>query len=163
MQDAITAADYRSAMARLASAVTVVTTDGPGGRRGMAATAVTSVTDDPPNLLVCVNRSTRSNAMIKQNGVFAINVLSAVQEALVPAFAGRDGDPFASAELWHTLVTGAPILRNTLTSLDCSLDQIINVGTHSLFVGRVVGVTPGGAVAGLVYFDRQFIAVGPRP
>lgn len=156
----IEATAFRSAMARLASAVTLVTTDGPAGRRGLAATAVSSITDAPPNLLVCVNKSTRSNAMIKQNGVFSVNVLSHAQESLVEAFSGpSDQDPFGDPEIWYRLQTAAPILRGTLASLDCTLDQIINIGTHSLFVGHVVGVEIGSAAHGLVYFDRSFCGV----
>jgi len=159
--DVSEAPTFRSAMARLASAVTLVTTDGPAGRRGLAATAVTSITDDPPNLLVCVNRSTRSNAMIKQNGVFSVNVLSHEQQPLVGAFSGASqADPFGEPQLWDTLETGAPILKDTLASLDCTLDQLINVGTHSLFVGHVVKVRIGTRMRGLVYFDRAFCAVG---
>lgn len=159
--DAIEAPAFRAAMARLASAVTLVTTDGPAGRRGLAATAVTSITDSPPNLLVCVNKSTRSNTMIKQNGVFSVNVLSHTQEGLVGAFSGpSDSDPFSEAALWEQLETGAPILKETLASLDCTLDQIINIGTHSLFVGHVVAVRIGSATQGLVYFDRAFCGVG---
>jgi flavin reductase len=157
----IDATAFRSAMARLASAVTLVTTDGPAGRRGLAATAVSSITDAPPNLLVCVNKSARSNAMIKQNGAFSVNVLSREQEALVGAFSGPSGeDPFGNPESWYRLQTAAPILRGTLASLDCTLDQIINIGTHSLFVGHVVGVEIGSAAQGLVYFDRSFCGVG---
>lgn len=159
--DAIEASTFRAAMARLASAVTLVTTDGPAGRRGLAATAVTSITDSPPNLLVCVNKSARSNAMIKQNGVFSVNVLSHDQEDLVGAFSGpSDKDPFGATALWAALETGAPILKDALASLDCTLDQIINIGTHSLFVGHVVAVRIGSAKQGLVYFDRAFCGVG---
>ncbi|MEP6869233.1 MAG: flavin reductase family protein [Novosphingobium sp.] len=159
--DAIEAPAFRAAMARLASAVTLVTTDGPAGRRGLAATAVTSITDSPPNLLVCVNKSARSNAMIKQNGVFSVNVLSHDQENLVGAFSGpSDNDPFSNSALWERLETGAPTLKETLASLDCTLDQIINIGTHSLFVGHVVAVRIGSATQGLVYFDRAFCGVG---
>jgi flavin reductase len=152
---------FRSAMARLASAVTLVTTDGPAGRRGMAATAVTSITDEPPNLLVCVNKSARSNSMIKRNGVFSVNVLSKEQESLIGAFSGSsEGDPFCDPEIWCTLETGTPILKDALTSLDCVLDQILNIGTHSLFVGQVVGAKIGPATKGLVHFDRKFFGVG---
>lgn len=153
--------EFRAAMARLASAVTLVTTDGPAGRRGLAATAVTSITDAPPNLLVCVNKSGRSNAMIKQNGVYAVNVLSHDQESLVGAFSGASEiDPFGTPQLWDTLKTRAPILKDTLASFDCTLDQIINIGTHSLFVGHVVDVRIGVVTQGLVYFDRNFCGVG---
>ena len=152
---------FRSAMSRLASAVTLITTDGPAGRRGMAATAVTSITDAPPNLLVCVNKSARSNAMIKQNGAFAVNVLSEQQEQLLAAFSSKsETDPFCEPDLWSSLETSAPILTDTLASLDCSLDQIINIGTHSLFVGHVVAVRIGAADRGLVHFDRAFWGVG---
>ena len=155
--DVIDAPIFRSAMARLASAVTLVTTDGPAGKRGLAATAVTSITDAPPNLLVCVNKSTRSNAMIKQNGVFSVNVLTDEQEALVGAFSGAsENDPFSAPQLWDCLRTGAPVLKDTLASLDCRLDQIINIGTHSLFVGQVIDVRIGISKRGLVYFDRVF-------
>ncbi|RIV82578.1 flavin reductase [Aurantiacibacter xanthus] len=154
---------FRSAMSRLASAVTLITTDGPAGRRGMAATAVTSITDAPPNLLVCVNKSARSNAMIKQNGAFAVNVLSEQQEELLGAFSGKsETDPFCEPDLWSSLETSAPILSDTLASLDCALDQIINIGTHSLFVGHVVAVRIGAAGRGLVHFDRAFWGVGGR-
>ena len=161
--DAVETDQFRSAMSRLASAVTLVTTDGPAGRRGLAATAVTSITDAPPNLLVCVNKSARSNATIKQNGAFAVNVLSEQQEGLIGAFSGRtDGDPFCEPELWSCLETSAPILVDTIASLDCTLDQIINIGTHSLFVGQVVAVRIGAADRGLVHFDRAFWGVGGR-
>lgn len=152
---------FRAAMARLASAVTLVTTNGSAGQRGLAATAVTSITDDPPNLLVCVNKSARSNAMIKQNGVFSVNVLNHEQEVLVGQFSGAsEADPFGEAQLWETLETGAPILKGSLANLDCTLDQIINIGTHSLFVGHVVAVQTSTYKRGLVYFDRAFCGVG---
>ncbi|MEO5708185.1 MAG: flavin reductase family protein [Alteraurantiacibacter sp.] len=157
-------AAFRAAMARLAGAVTVITTDGPAGKRGMAATAVTSVTDTPANLLVCVNRSARSNALIKRNGVFTVNVLSAEQEALVAVFSSpADIDPFEQPDLWFAGSTGAPVLLGSLVSLDCVLDQIVNIGTHSLFVGTVVDVVIGGMARGLVYFDRACWPVGNQP
>lgn len=158
--DQLDATLFRAAMARLASAVTLVTTDGPAGRRGMAATAVTSITDEPPNLLVCVNKSACSNMMIKRNGVFCVNVLALDQQDLVGGFSGRaTDDPFDATERWGALKTGAPVLCDTLASLDCALDQIINIGTHSLFVGHVVAVQTGTATGGLVYFDRSFVGV----
>ncbi|MWV28671.1 flavin reductase family protein [Aurantiacibacter rhizosphaerae] len=154
---------FRSAMCRLASAVTLITTDGPAGRRGLVATAVTSITDDPPNILVCVNKSARSNAMIKQNGAFAVNVLNEGQEGLVGAFMSKSGDdPFDKSDVWTSLETGAPILKESLASLDCVLDQIINIGTHSLFVGHVTEVRIGTQSSALVYFDRAFCSVAAK-
>ena len=79
---------FRDAMARLGAAVNVVTTDGPAGRYGFTASAVCSVTDDPPMLLVCVNRSNDSCGAAKANGVLCVNVLTHAQQALSPVFGG---------------------------------------------------------------------------
>ena len=72
---------YREAMARLGAAVNVITTDGPGGRAGFTASAVTSVTDTPPTLLVCANRANDSYPAMKENGVLCVNTLTPAQEA----------------------------------------------------------------------------------
>jgi len=80
--------------------------------------------------------------------------------ATVSAFSGAsEDDPFGAQHLWDRLRTGAPVLKDTLASLDCRLDQIINIGTHSLFVGQVVDVRIGTRKRGLVYFDRVFRGV----
>ena len=81
---------FRDAMSRLAAAVNVITTDGPVGRRGFTASAVCSVTDDPPTLLLCVNRTAGSNAILKANGVLCINVLAERHTALSALFASRE-------------------------------------------------------------------------
>jgi flavin reductase len=152
--------EFRTAMARLASAVTLVTTDGPAGSRGLVATAVTSVTDCPPTLLVCVHKSARCNKLIKANGVFSVNILNGAQAEFVQRFSGpHDDDPFADGTSWATLVTGSPVLKKALANIDCELEQIVNIGTHSLFVGQVAAIRIGRAKRGLVHFDRMFCEV----
>jgi len=79
---------YRDAMARLGAAVNVITTNGPGGRAGFTASAVTSVTDTPPTLLVCANRANDSYPAFKKNQVLCVNTLTPAQEGLSPIFAG---------------------------------------------------------------------------
>lgn len=148
--------EFRSAMSRLGGAVTLVTTDGPGGRHGLAATAVCSVTDTPPTLLVCVNQAARSNGRIKANGVFCVNVLCSEHEELVSIFAQSASDTrFADDSLWTTLVTGAPSLVSALANLDCRVEQQIEIGTHTLFIGAVNALRLGPAKHGLVYFARR--------
>lgn len=148
--------EFRSAMSRLGGAVTLVTTDGAGGRHGLAATAVCSVTDTPPTLLVCVNQAARSNGRIKANGVFCVNVLCSEHEELVSLFAQSGNDArFADERQWTTLATGAPSLVSALASLDCRIDQQIEIGTHSLFIGTVEALRLGPAKHGLVYFARR--------
>ena len=81
---------YREAMARLGAAVNVITTDGPGGRAGFTASAVCSVTDTPPTLLVCANRTNDSYPAMKANAVLCVNTLASAHEELSPVFAGHD-------------------------------------------------------------------------
>src|ERR1700737_5557370 len=80
---------FRSAMSRLGAAVNLITSDGPGGRHGLTASAVCSVTDDPPTVLVCINRASASNALLKDNGVLCVNVLASHHEELSQRFSRR--------------------------------------------------------------------------
>lgn len=149
---------FREGMARLGAAVTIVTTDGPAGRRGLTVSAVCSVTDAPPSVMVCINRGARSHAAVLENGVLCVNVLSSRDEALGAAFAGRraaDEDPFLRAH-WNTLVTGAPALSSAVVSLDCTIKLAREIGTHSAILCEVQAMTLGDGSDGLVYFNRRF-------
>src|SRR4051794_9837985 len=124
---------FREGMSRVAGAVHVVATDGPFGRAGFTATAVTPVTDSPASLLVCVNTAARSAQSLMANGIFCVNALGAADTAIADAFAGRSGlegsDRF-SIGAWQTLVTGAPVLATSLVSFDCRLSDARLVSTH---------------------------------
>ena len=161
---ALTRQHYREAMARLGAAVNVVTTDGQAGRGGFTASAVCSVTDDPPTLLVCMNRSSDRNVVFKLNGVLCVNTLSAGHEDLSALFGGRTDDMeqrFAEAR-WSTLETGAPVLEGAVVSFDCRIAQTVEIGTHSVFFCDVVGVAVGAKHEGLIYFGRSYHLVA-RP
>src|SRR5215472_7948539 len=100
---------FRDAMARMGAPVNVITTDGPGGRRGFTASAVCSVTDDPPTLLVCVNRDSDTYPALLSNRVLCVNTLTAAQQELSPRFAGVTGIEAEERFLvgtWTTLATG---------------------------------------------------------
>src|SRR2546423_12555865 len=105
------AALFREAMSRLGAAVHVITTAGPAGKTGATATAVCSVSDAPPTLLVCINRKSQTNPVIVGNGVFCVNTLGAIGAEIADIFAGRTGaqgaDRFATGE-WTALATGSP-------------------------------------------------------
>jgi len=158
----VTQQTYREAMACLGAAVNVITTDGPGGKRGFTASAVCSVTDTPPTLLVCLNRNSDSNEALKINRVACINVLQAAQEHLSPVFAGMtEGDyaeRFGRAE-WTTLETGCAVLEGALVSLDCKIVAVNEVGTHSVFICEVVALKVAPTGQGLVYFGRRYHAL----
>ncbi len=154
---------YREAMARLGAAVNVITTSGPGGRRGFTASAVCSVTDDPPTLLVCCNRFNDSHAALLANRVMCINTLAASQTDVSNVFAGlagREGEArFATAE-WYAMETGAPALHGAAVSFDCRIAQSTDVGTHSVFFGEVVALRHGAVHGGLIYYGRAYHPVG---
>jgi flavin reductase len=116
---------YREAMARLGAAVNVIATDGPGGRAGFTASAVCSVTDMPPTLLICANRSNDSYAALKTNGVVCVNTLTASQQELSPVFAGLTAHSVEhrfDVGSWSILATGAPVLEDAAVAFDCRID-----------------------------------------
>jgi flavin reductase len=153
--------DYRDAMACLGAAVNIVTTDGSGGRAGFTASAICSVTDDPPTLLVCMNRASSAYASVTQNNVVCVNVLSARHERLSRLFGGKvpSEERFAAAK-WSTLETGAPVLADCAAAFDCRIADVVNVGTHDVLFCRVVALRRSGCTDNLIYFGRAYHTVG---
>lgn len=157
-------AEFRAAMARLGAAVNIVTTDGPAGRHGMVASAVCSVSDAPPTILVCVNRGAMANAVIRKNEAICVNVLGSGQDQLSANFADSRtpiAERFVSAGEWEQLSTGAPALCDALASVDCRIVQAIEVASHTVFIAEVAEVRLGEARGGLVYFDRAYHQTTP--
>lgn len=157
---------FRNGMAALASAVTVVTTDGPHGPHGFTASAVCSVSDTPPAVLVCINRATGAHPYILKHGVLAINVLHAGQHELSNIFSSRSRsmqERFAAGR-WHAGQTGAPVLDDALASFDCRIREIRDVGTHTVVIAHVVDVSlaADGIQPGLVWFNRQYSRAVPK-
>ena len=157
--EAVDPAQFRDAMSRLAAAVNIVTTDGPAGLGGITATAVTSITVEPPMMLFCINRTSPSAARIIENGVFVINTLSPADQALSDVFAGRTDehleDRFKSGD-WTKLVTGAPVLSTAVASFDCRVADVKAVTTHEVIIGQVVAVRYGPEGDGLGYVHRKY-------
>ncbi|MNG71382.1 FMN reductase (NADH) RutF [compost metagenome] len=153
---------FRNAMALLGGAVSVITTDGPSGRFGFTASAVCSVTDSPPTLLVCMNRGSHSNAQFKANGALCVNVLAGTHQELSGAFANRAlsmEERFATTT-WTALETGAPAMLEALVNFDCRIAQVHEVGSHSIFYCEIQDIRHGGADDGLVYFNRAYHRLG---
>ena len=157
----IEATDFREAMSLLTTAVNVVTTNGDSGMHGFTASAVCSVTDTPPTLLVCMNQASRSHSYFVENKILSVNVLGAQHESISNAFASKltQTERFEQAQ-WTQLTTGAPVLEDALVSFDCEIDQIQQVGTHSVFMCRVVDIklpeNQYNAEHSLVYFNRSY-------
>lgn len=158
----IQATDFKNAMSLLTSAVNVVTTAGMSGRYGFTASAVCSVTDTPPTLLVCMNKSSRSHEHFIENKILTVNVLGAEHEQISNVFASSKygSDERFNQGNWTTLETGAPVLEEALVSFDCEIDQIQEVGTHSIFICRVAAIQKSEQDQSLVYFNRAYHQVG---
>lgn len=150
---------YRDCMARFAGAVSIVTTDGPAGRRGVTASAVVSVSDNPPTLLVCLNRNRAENRWFGNNQCIAINVLCADQIALARAFAGEGhaemDDRFALGH-WSAGESGAPILADARVTLDCRVREVQAVHTHLVVMAEAIGGHGGRDDPALIYLDRRY-------
>lgn len=150
---------YREAMSRLGAAVNIITTTGEAGDGGFTASAVCSVTDSPPTLLVCVNRTAKLSDTFKANGILCVNVLSPEHEELSPVFASVGEIPMAerfARATWLRLATGAPALESAAASFDCTIDQITEVGTHSVFFCGVKAIHLGTNASGLIYHGRAY-------
>jgi flavin reductase len=150
---------FRDAMARLAMSVHLVTTDGPAGRGGATVTALCSVTDSPPTLLICLGRDSRTNQLIQENRVLAVNTLRTSQAALSGIFASGNrrtmDERFAEAR-WTSLATGAPALADGLVTFDCRVTDIDEVGTHSVIFAEIAALAmpPAGEV--LIHVNRGY-------
>ncbi|TLU69479.1 pyrimidine utilization flavin reductase protein F [Enterobacter sp. MF024] len=151
---------FRDAMACLGAAVNIITTDGPAGQAGFTASAVCSVTDSPPTLLVCLNRGASVWPVFNDNRTLCVNTLSAGQESLSNLFGGKTpmADRFAAAD-WQTGATGCPRLDEALASFDCRISQVVSVGTHDILFCEIVAITRHPVPQGLVWFDRGYHAL----
>ncbi|MDB5826577.1 MAG: Flavin reductase-like, FMN-binding protein [Variovorax sp.] len=166
VHDGIDVAEFRNALARAVTAVTVVTTDGVGGLAGVTCSAVASVCDTPPTLLVCMNRRSYVNAVIKANDVLCVNWLSASQHAVSDLFAGVGAVPMIErfrTDEWHTLATGAPYNREATIALDCRVVSAQEIGTHSIFLARVLATKVHNEEHRdpLVYCKRSYATTRP--
>jgi flavin reductase len=146
---------YRAAMARLGTAVNVITTKTGDLRDGFTASAVCSVTDTPPTLLVCINRASRSRPCFVPGGPVCVNALASNQRDVSDAFAGKL-DPIEKFAVgrWDALQSGAPLLLGSAASFACALTSAIDVGTHSVLFCEVEETFVGAPQKSLMYLDR---------
>ncbi|MDJ1135733.1 flavin reductase [Streptomyces iconiensis] len=150
---------FREAMSNLSAGVNIVTTDGPGGRAGITVSAVCSVTDAPPTMLVCVNRSSRSHDIFRENRDVCINVLGPEHADVAMAFAGRvpSGERFTATESVWDHSHSAPVLRGSAASVLGRITGAAERGSHTVMFVEVDRVIVGeGCDGGLVYFRRGF-------
>jgi flavin reductase (DIM6/NTAB) family NADH-FMN oxidoreductase RutF len=155
-------ADFRQALGAFATGVTVITTRGEDHLFGMTANAFSSVSLDPPLVLVCVISGTTGAEVIEQNGMFAVNILGAHQEPISRYFATKDRPRGLEAfdEIPHaTAATGCPIIEGAAGYLDCRLHAAHEAGDHIVFIGEVLAIANDPNVEPLVYHGGRYRVV----
>lgn len=131
---------FRNVVGHFASGVTVITTADGEDLFGTTVSAVSSLSSDPPMMLICLNRSSVTHDAVRRTGRYAINILSAVQGEVARVFARKGDDKFAGVD--HTVTEhGLPLLGDTLASIECVVEETAAGGTHTIFIGRVVSAT----------------------
>ena len=147
---------FKQAMRHCAGAVALVTVGTSLGRRtGLTVTSACSLSDDPPSLLVCVNRNASAWPTIEAAGHFAINVLAARHQSIADRFAGRGGFKgearFEEGD-WGRLTTGAPTLDGALAVLDCETEEAIERHSHTILIGRIKAIRHAQDEGALLYW-----------
>ncbi|PZQ21516.1 MAG: flavin reductase [Sphingopyxis macrogoltabida] len=159
----------RDAMRRIASTVHIITAMDADGPLGMAATAVSSLSFDPPSLILCVNRNATMSASLKSGASFAVNVLHQQQVALVAPFSTSSLRHQRFADSGWNMDGPAPALDNAQAVLSCVVDECRPYGSHIIIVGLVKSVVVRDDVDPLLYLDGAFRGVfapetpGDRP
>ena len=146
--------ELRRVMRHWATGVTIVTTRHNGQPHAMTANAVTSLSLDPPLILVAVDRQNTMHGMLKLSECFAVNVLRADQEDLSNRFATPGAKEYDDLEL-VTAETGSPILSGSLAFVDCRVTDVLPGGDHDIFVGRIVAGDVGEGTP-LIYYSGEY-------
>jgi flavin reductase (DIM6/NTAB) family NADH-FMN oxidoreductase RutF len=150
---------FRSALSRLASGISVISTAQEGERRGLTATAVCSVSAEPPTILVCVNTATGTAKMMKDKGWFAVSLVSEAHRGVAEVFAGRNSLAGDARFLHGDWVEGEnealPVLSGALASLECRVTDVVVSGTHEVFFGLVEAIRVKDGVP-LIYHGGGF-------
>ncbi|HCT98950.1 MAG TPA: flavin reductase [Methylococcaceae bacterium] len=159
---AIDATQFKQAMRLWASGVTVLTTHSTQhGLQGMTVSAFSSVSAEPPLVLCCLNGETETSAGIDLSACFGVNILSEAQQGVSNQFAGGSSyEARFAANPWHTAVTGAPLLTESLMSLDCTVVEKVRAGSHWILIGEVqhCEMREGNP---LLYFNANYRELAP--
>ena len=151
---------FRQAMRRVASTVNVITICVDGVPMGITATAMSSLSMDPPSLLICINRSATMHKSMEDVSHFCVNVLHRDQEDIARMFADRRQHALRFAAGWDTDCARPPRLLDAQAALLCRRTDHHRFGTHSIFIGVVENVTVRADVRPLVYVNGEYGAAG---
>lgn len=147
--------DFRAALGRFASGVTVVTVAHNGVRTGLTVSAFCSVSLNPPYILICIDKQSTSNDTLTSAGAFAVNILAEDQDGLSNHFAKRIEEKFDSVA-YHDGKLGMPILEDTLGHLECTVVNTVDAGDHFIYIGQVESSGVNTDRKPLLYYHSQY-------
>ena len=154
--------DFRGAMRHLVGAVSVITAGRGSDITGMTVTSVSSLSIDPPTLVVSINRASSTWPVLKRYGVFGVNVLTSDQIDIAERFAGQNGlksrERFAGGE-WVARGPSAPLLVGASAAIDCEVEDVIERHSHAIVIGRVRDLTLSKNESSLAYWHGRYVAI----
>ncbi len=153
-------AQFRAALGHFCTGVTVVTAHDGQEPVGFACQSFAALSLDPPLILFCPGKNTRTWPIVAKTGRFAVNVLAEEQREVSAVFGARGADKFGSVD-WTMAPSGSPILDGVLTWLDCELDMVHEAGDHYVVVGRVTALGDPSGGRPLLYYRSQYTGAEP--
>ena len=152
---------FRESMRHVAATVYAVTTSDGGQRYGILATAVSSLSFEPPSLLVCINRTASLHDPLERAERFCVNVLGLGNRDVAEHFMRPDEDRFSVGDWLEA--EGTPVLRTAQSSLVCRAVHRHEFGTHTIFIGELLAAKHRQDATPLTYFDRNYIDISEAP
>ena len=129
-------AEFRRALGHFAAGVTVVTANFQGANSGITVTAFSSLSLEPPLVLICIDKKARMHDRLPSGGHFAVNMLADDQELVSREFASSKADPFQTIG-YHEGATGAPLIRGAIAAVECKIVDRLEGGDHAIIIGQV--------------------------
>ncbi|NYD54914.1 flavin reductase family protein [Microbacterium pseudoresistens] len=150
--------EFRAVCGSFVTGVTVVTASSASGSHGSTVNSFTSLSTEPPQVVVCLARNTQTLRHVRASGRFAVNILAAGQTDVARIFASKSPDKLGQVG-WHVAENGAPLLDGAVSTLECDVATMQEEATHMLVIGRVTAVRHDQDAAPLVFF-RSTISAG---
>ncbi|MFD4462307.1 3-hydroxy-9,10-secoandrosta-1,3,5(10)-triene-9,17-dione monooxygenase reductase subunit [Nocardia sp. NPDC058480] len=160
---AIDGRQFRTVLGQFCTGITVITALDPDGAPiGFACQSFAALSLDPPLVLFCPTKGSRSWAAIEAAGKFCVNVLSEEQQPVCARFGSRETDKFAGVG-WRTSELGVPVLDDSLATIECTVDSVVDGGDHYIVIGRVHALAESVATGGrpLLFYRGQYTGIEP--
>ncbi|PQP18185.1 3-hydroxy-9,10-secoandrosta-1,3,5(10)-triene-9,17-dione monooxygenase reductase subunit [Rhodococcus opacus] len=158
--EAIDPRRFRTVLGQFCTGVTIITTIDDGVPVGFACQSFAALSLEPPLVLFCPTKTSRSWAAIERSGIFCVNVLAEEQQSTCARFGSRDPDKFAGID-WAVSPLGSPILTGSLAHIDCSLESVHDGGDHWVAFGRVSSLSEIREERPLLFYRGQYTGIEP--